>query len=181
MSTVTVTYFSTTLMIIDRSMRQNVSGDTLLFSPVCLCKPMDCSSPGFPVLHCLLALLQTHVHWVDVASQPSQPLLPVSPAPNLSQHQSFLMSQWFASGSQTIGASASVLPMNIQGWFLLWWTGLISAFQGLLRGFSCIKVQKHQFFSTQPSLWSSSYIYTWLMEKPFDYMESCRQSDVSAF
>ena len=102
MSTVTVTYFSTTLMIIDRSMRQNVSEDTLLFRPVCLCKPMDCSPPGFPVLHCLLALLQTQVRWVDVASQPSQPLLPASPAPNLSQYHSFLMSQWFASGGRLL-------------------------------------------------------------------------------
>ena len=49
--------------------------------------PMDCSTPGFPVLHCLLELAQTHVHWVNDAIQPSHPLSPTSsPALNLSQH-----------------------------------------------------------------------------------------------
>ena len=73
-----------------------------------------------------------------------------------------------ASGGQSIGvlASASVLPMNFQGWFPLGWTGWIS-FQskGLSRVFSNTTVQKHQFFSTQLSLWSNSYP-TWLLEKP---------------
>ena len=69
-----------------------------------------------------LDFAQTHVHWVSDAIQPSHSLLsPSSPAFNLSQHQSFPMSQFFASGGQSIGASAStsVLPMNIQDW-LLW-------------------------------------------------------------
>ena len=82
---------------------------------------------------------------------------------------SFQMSQFFASGGQSIGvsASASVLPMNIQDWFSLWWTGLISLqSKGLLRVFSNTTVQKHQFFSTQLSLWSNSHIHTWLLEKP---------------
>ena len=73
----------------------------------------------------------------------------------------------FTSGGQSIGASvsASVLPMNIQSWFLLGLTGLISLLsKGLSRVFSSTTVQKHQFFSTQPSLWSSSYIHTWLLE-----------------
>ena len=67
---------------------------------------------------------------------------------------SFLMSQFFASGGQSIGvsASASVLPMNIQEWFPLGWTGWISLqSKGLSRVFN-ITVQKHQFFSTQLSL-----------------------------
>jgi len=50
-----------------------------------LCDPMDCSTPGFPVLHCLLEFAQTHVHWVSDAIQPSRPLWPPSPALNLSQ------------------------------------------------------------------------------------------------
>ena len=76
---------------------------------------------------------------------------------------SFLMSQFFASGGQCIGvsASASVLPMNIQDWSPLGWTGWISLkSKGLSRVFSNITVQKHQFFSTQLSLESNSHIHT---------------------
>ena len=82
---------------------------------------------------------------------------------------SFPVSQLFASGGQSLGdsASASALPMNIQGWFPL---GLIYLFsllsKGLSRGFSNTTVWKHQFFSAQPSLWFNSHICTWLLEKP---------------
>ena len=82
--------------------------------------------------------------------------------------ESFPMSQFFASGGQNIGASASpsVLSMNIQDWFPLGLTGLISLqSKGLSRLFSNTTVQKHQFFSAQLSLWSNSYIHTWLLEK----------------
>ena len=83
--------------------------------------------------------------------------------------ESFLMSQLLVSGSQSIGASASapVLPMNIQGWFPLRLTGLISLqSKGLSRIFSNTTVRKHQFFGTQSSLWSNSHIHTWLLGKP---------------
>ena len=83
--------------------------------------------------------------------------------------ESFLMSQLFTSGGQSIGASASAsfLPMNIQGWFPLGLMGLISLLsKGLSRVFSSTTVWKHQFFSTQPSLWSNSHIQTQLQEKP---------------
>ena len=61
-----------------------------------LCNPMDWSTPGFPILHHLLELAQTHVHWISDAIQPSRPLLPPSPpAPNLSQHQGLF--QWAGS------------------------------------------------------------------------------------
>ena len=64
-------------------------------------------------------------------------------------------------------ASALVLPMNIQGWFLLVLTGLISLqFKGLSRVFSSTTVRRHQLFGAQPSLWSSCHIHTWLLEKP---------------
>ena len=87
---------------------------------------MDCSLPGFPVLHHLPELAQTHVHWVSAAIQSSHPLLsPSPPTFSLFQHQNLTVSQLFTSGSQSIGTSASVLPMNIQGWFPLS-TGLIS-------------------------------------------------------
>ena len=82
-----------------------------------LCDHMDCSMSGFPALHHLPELAQTHVHWVSDAIQPSHPLSFPSPlAFNLSHHQGFfLTSQLFASGGQSIeaSASASVLPMNI--------------------------------------------------------------------
>ena len=82
---------------------------------------------------------------------------------------SFPVSQLFASGGQSIGVSASVLllPMNIQGWFLLELSGLIFLqFKRLSRVFSSTTVQRHQFFGTQPSLLSSSHIHTRLLEKP---------------
>ena len=81
----------------------------------------------------------------------------------------FPMSQFFTSGGQSIGVSAlaSVLPMNIQDWFPLGLTGLISLLsKGLSKIFSNTTIQKHQFFSSQPSLWSNSHIHTWLLEKP---------------
>ena len=82
---------------------------------------------------------------------------------------SFPMSQFFTSDGQSIrvSASASVLPMNIQDWFPLGWTGWLSLqSKGLLRVFSNTTVRKHQFFSAQLSLWSNSHIHTWLLEKP---------------
>ena len=78
---------------------------------------------------------------------------------------SFLMSWLFVSGGQSTGASSSV-PMNIQDWFHLGLPGWISLqSKGLLRVFSNTTVQKHQFFSAQPSLWSNSHIHTWLLGK----------------
>ena len=82
---------------------------------------------------------------------------------------SFQMSQFFTSGGQTIraSASASVLPMNIQVWFPLGLTCLISLqTKGLSRVFSSTTIQKHQFFDTQPILWSNLHIHTWPQEKP---------------
>ena len=83
--------------------------------------------------------------------------------------ESFLMSWLFTSDGQSIWASAlvSVLPMSIQGRFPLGFTGLILLVsKGLSRVFSSTTVQKHQFLSTQPSLWSNSHILTWLLWKP---------------
>ena len=88
-----------------------------------------------PVHHQLLKPAQTHVHWVSDAIQTSHPLFsPSSLAFNPSQG-SFLVSQFFTSGGQSIGASASasVLPMNIQNRFPLGLTGLILAVQGTLK------------------------------------------------
>ena len=136
-----------------------------------LYKPMDCSTPGFPVLHHLPELAQTHVHRVSDAIQPSHPLSPPSPpALSLSQHQGLF--QWVGSSHQVakvleLQLDSSVLPMNIQGWFPLGWTGWISLqSKGLSRLFSSTTTKKYQFFSFQPSLWSNSHIHTWPLEKP---------------
>ena len=125
--------------------------------------PMDCSTPGFPVLHQLPELAHTHVHWVSDVIQPSSV---VSFCPqSVPASGSFPMSGLFTSGGQRI--AASVLPTNTQGWFPLGWTGWISVqSKGLSRVVSNTTVQKHQFFGTQPSLWSTSHIHTWLLEKP---------------
>ena len=80
---------------------------------------------------------------------------------------SFPMSRFFTSGGQSIGVSASVLPRNIQDWFPLGWTGWISLqSKGLSRVFSNTTVQKHQFLDAQLSLYSTSHIHAWLLEKP---------------
>ena len=82
---------------------------------------------------------------------------------------SFRMNQFFTSGGQSTGvsASASVLPMNIQDWSPLGWTGWISLqSKGLSRVFSNTTVQKHQLFGTQLSSQSNSHIHTWPLEKP---------------
>ena len=114
--------------------------------------PMDCSMPGLPVHHQLLEFTQTYVHLVGDAIQPSHPLSSPSPfAFNLSQHQG-IFQRISSSGSQSIGdsASASVLPMNVQDWSPLGWTGWTSLqSKGLSRVFSNTIVQKHQFFGTQ--------------------------------
>ena len=79
---------------------------------------------------------------------------------------SFPMSQLLATGGQSTRISAPVLPENIQGWFPLGLTGLISLkSQGLSRVFSSTTIWKHQFFDGQPFLRSSSHIYPWLLEK----------------
>ena len=151
-----------------------------------LYNPKDCSTLGFPALHYLPEFAETHVHWVGEAIQPSYPLSsPSPPAFSLSQHQglfheSVLHIRWPKYGTS---ASASVLPTNIQNWFPLGLTTLISLLsKGLSRVFSSTTIWRHQFFHIQAFLLSSSHIHTWLLENhSFDYMDLCRQSNVSAF
>ena len=130
------------------------------------------------------SLLKTHVHQVSDAIQPSHPLLsPSPPALNLSQNQGLFL--WASSSNQMsnigVSASASALPVNIQDWFPLGWTGWISLqSKGLSRVFST--VEKHQFFAAQLSLWPHFYMHTWLQEKPQLRLDGlCWQSNVSAF
>ena len=105
------------------------------------------------------------------AIQPSHPLSPPSLLcpQSFPTQGSFPMNQLFISSNQSIvaSASASVLPMDIQGWFPLGLTDLISLLsKGLSRVLSRTRIQKHQFFGTQPCLWSNSHICAWLLEKP---------------
>ena len=146
----------------------------------------------FPILQCIPEFAQTHVHGDNDATQPSHPLsLPSPPAVNLFQPQGLL--QWVRSSHQV----AKLLELQLQHQFFQWNSGLISfridwflffgffflislQFKGLSRLFSSTTVWKHQFFSTQPSLWFNSHICTWLLDS-FDHMNLCRQGDVSAF
>ena len=128
--------------------------------------PMNHSRRGLPVHHQLLKSTQTHVHCVSDAIQPSHPLsYPSPPALNLSQNQGLF--KWVSSShrwSKYWSFSFSINPSNR-------YSGLISfrislQLKGLSRVFPNITVQKHQFFSAQPSLWSNSHMHTWLLEKP---------------
>ena len=113
-----------------------------------LCNSMGCSTPGFPVPHYLPEFAQVNVQCTGDTIQPSHPLSPFAPASNLSMHSgSFPMSWLFTSDGQSTGASASasVIPVNIQGWLPLRLTGLISLLSnGLSTVFSSMTVQKHQ-------------------------------------
>ena len=136
-----------------------------------LCDPMNCSTPGFPVFHCLPEFAQGHVylsHWL-----PSKHLFLCCPFPLLPSifasirvlsNESSLHIRWPVYWSQLQHQSSLV---DIQGWCILGLSSLISLLsKGLSRLFSSTTVQKHQFFSPQPSLWSNSHICTWLLEKP---------------
>ena len=140
-----------------------------------LFNPMDSGTPGFSVLHYLPEFVQIHVHWVGDAIQPSHPLSPSSPpALNLSRLHGLF--QWVGSLNQV----AKVLELQPQhqsfqwifrnhsifNWFPLGLTGLILQSKELSRVFSSTTVWKHQFFSTQLSLWSNSHISMRLLEKP---------------
>ena len=129
---------------------------------------MDHSMPGFPVHHQLPELAQTHVHRVGWCRPTiSSSVIPFSSCLlSFPASGSFQLNQLLASGCQSIGTSASILPMNIQGWFPLGLTGMIPLQSwGLSRVFSNTTVPKHQFFSIQLSLWSNNHIHTWLLKK----------------
>ena len=143
--------------------------------PQCVRLPCPPLSPGVCSNSCLLSDAIQLSHSLSSPSPPCPQSFPAS--------GSFPMSQLFTSGGQSTGASvsASVLPMNIQDWFPLGWTGWISLLsKGLSRVFSSTTIQKHQFFSLLygPALTS---IHDYWKNQSFDYMDLCWQSDVSAF
>ena len=134
-----------------------------------LWNPMDCRMPGFPVLWTLPELVLTQIYQVSKPSNHFTLCCPLLHLPlifasiRVFSSQSVLPIRWSKCWNST---SASVLPMNILGWFLLGLTDLIY-FQSkeLSRGFSNTTVQNHQFVKAQASLWSNSHINTWLLEK----------------
>ena len=168
-----------------------VSGDfLLLFSrsvmsdslwpPGLQCTRLPCPSPFARVCSNSCPLSQWCHPTISSSVAPFSSCLQSFPA-----LRSFPVSWFFASDGQGTGASASasVLPMNIQGWFPLGVTGLISLLsKGFTRVFTSTRVRKHEFFSGHPSLWSNSHICTWLLEKPKLWLCGlylCLQSDVS--
>ena len=134
-----------------------------------LCDPRDCSTPGSPVLQYLPEFAQIHVHQVSDAIQPTISSSATPSPQSFPASGAFRMSWLFAPGVQSIGASlsASALLMNVQGWFSLGLTDLISLLsKGLSRVFSSTTIWKHHFYSAQPSLWFNCHIGAWLLEKP---------------
>ena len=128
-----------------------------------LCDPMNRSTPGLPVHHQLPEFTQTHVHRVGDAIQPSHPLsspsppAPTPPSIKVFSNESTLRMKWPKYWSFRF---RSFPPKNTQGWSPSEWTGWISLqSKGLSRVFSNTTVQKHQFFSAQPSSQSNSHIH----------------------
>ena len=146
-------YFATLSFYLGKINSLNFKKNSVQFSHSVL-STIDRSRPGFPVPRQLPELAQTYVHRISDAITLCHPHFP--PVFSLLQHQGFFpMTQFFASGSQNTGASASasVLLMNIQDLFPSGLNGLIFLqFKELSRVFSNTTVQKHQFFSTQLSL-----------------------------
>ena len=143
-----------------------------------LCDPLDCSTPCFPVLHCLHEFAKlTSIESVMpsnhlILCQPLVLLPSIFPSIRAFSSESVLCIRWPEYG---VSASASVLPMNIQDWFPLGWMGWLSLqSKGLSRVFSNTTVKKHQFFGAQLSLWS-------ICHKALIRQTSKKQSNVSAF
>ena len=132
--------------------------------------PIHCNTPGLLVLHYLPEFAQTHVHWGDPLMMLSNHLILCHPLllipsifPRIWVFSNELL---FVSGGQSIGTSALVLPMNIQGWFPLGWTGWISLqSKELSRVFSSTTVWKHQFFGIS-LIYGPTHIHTRLLEIP---------------
>ena len=119
-----------------------------------LCDPMNCSTPGLPVHHQLPEFTQTHVHRVGAAVHPSHPFS--SCLQSFPASGSFPVSWLLISGEPSIGASASasVLPVNIQDWFPLGWTGWIS----LLSNIYLFKIYFYLFLSC--ALWHGGFSFS---------------------
>ena len=149
--------------LVPRGITEFCCGCSVTQSCLTLCDPMDCSTPGFPVLHNLLEFAQTHMHWVGDAIQPSHPPLPPSlPALNLSQHQGLL--QW-----------TKVLQLQLQHqsfqWIFITYFFRIDWFDFLAVQGTPKSLLQHNSLKTlilwhSTFLWFNSHIDTWLLGKP---------------
>ena len=134
-----------------------------------LCDPMHCSTPGFPVLPHLPEFTQTHVHWVYDGSSHfilchSLLLLPsIFPNSSVFSSESALQIRW----PKYWSFSFSISPSNEYSGLISFRTDCFAlAAKELSKVFSSTIIWKYKFFGAQPSLWSSSHIRTWLVEKP---------------
>ena len=138
-----------------------------------LCDPMDCSTPGFPVLHSLSEFAYVHVHWIRWCHPTiSSYVVPFSSClQSFSASESFPASRLFASGAQSIGPSTSASVLSIQSWFPVGLIGLTSLlYKGLSRVFSNTTIRRHQFFALSlhygPTLTS---LHDYWKNHSFDY------------
>ena len=149
-------------------------------------------APDLPVPHHLPKFAQVHVHCIRAAIQQSYPLMPSSSALSLAQLQCLF--QWIGFSHQvakywSFSFSISNEYPGLISFRMDGWIALLS--KGLSRVFSSITIQKHRFFSTQPSLWSSllygptlwsfTSVHDYSKKHSFDYTDLCRHSDVSDF
>ena len=133
-----------------------------------LCNPVDCSMPGFPVLHHFLEFAQVHVHWISDAIQPSYPLLPSLLLPSVFPSIRIFSSELALHIRWQKYWSFSISPSSEDSGLISFETSLISLLtKGLSRVFSSTTVWKHQFFDALTSYWSSSHIHTWLLERSY--------------
>ena len=150
-----------------------------------LCNPMDCSTPGSSVFHYLVESVETHVHWVSDAIQPSHPLLPTSFSLNLSQHQGLF--QWVSSSHQV----AKILELQPQHQSFIWIFRVDFLYDWLIWSLCCPRNSQEssptpQFESINSLVLSLLYgptltsIHDYRKNHSFDYLDLCWQSDVSA-
>ena len=149
-------------------------GCSLTQSCPALFDPMDCSTPGLLVPHCLLCPSSCPLHWwCRPAISSSDALFSFCPQ-SFKASGTFPMSRLFVSDDQNIGASvsASVLSMSIQGWFPLRLTDLTLLSKGCSRVFSSTTVRRYWFFGILPSLQTSSHNHSWPLGRPKPWL--CR-------
>ena len=150
-----------------------------------LCNPMDCRTPGFPVLHYLLELLNfvstesVMLSYHLILCHPLLFLPSIFPSIRVFSNESILRIRWPKHWS----FSFSISPSNEYSGLIslrIDWLDLLTV-QQAVKSLLQHHIQKHQFFGAQPYLWSSSHICTWLLEETmFDYMDLSQQSDVFA-
>ena len=148
---------------------------------------MDCSTPSFPAFHHLPEFAQTHVHLLVMPSnhlilcRPLLLLLSIFPSIRFFSNVLALHIRWLKYWNFSFSISPSNEYSGLISFRIEWFDTVL--FKGLSRVFTSTTVWKYQFFSSQPSLWADSHIYTCLMGKShsFDYTDLCWQSDISAF